>query len=401
MRKQHGLREIENPLFQSQQMYLGICQLKCCTLNCYILVTRQKYTLSTLPLKTITGSQTTTLGALQHDSQFDIRLEELTTSDTVQEFKAVIFKESTVVNLREFIELVTPYDQMQYGLFLATFNASSGTTHCLVQGFTDAPPVLSGLKEDMSFRERLLSAIIDFGLLMTLPLVNKISECEEALKLGEDYFGEVTLHLTHNFRVEDKENRSVVYISMGSTAELTPEQGRSILGGVMASPHNYSVVWALRESNRNAIEGVKIDPKRTFIASWVSQFTMLQQKAVAMAILHCGIGGVQEALYNKVPVICVPYGKYRILLKGWGVGSLIVREKMSIILRAPGGTKAAADLVELYAEVGHEHGVPAFAKYQWSWVEYYNLDVLGVLAAAIGVFLWMSVKLLKLCCKMC
>ncbi|KAL5463952.1 hypothetical protein EMCRGX_G032904 [Ephydatia muelleri] len=67
-------------------------------------------------------------------------LEELTTSDTVQEFKAVIFKDSTVVNLGEFIELniVTPYDQMQYGLLLATFNTSSVTTHCLVQGFTDA-----------------------------------------------------------------------------------------------------------------------------------------------------------------------------------------------------------------------------------------------------------------------
>ncbi|KAL5489111.1 hypothetical protein EMCRGX_G018166 [Ephydatia muelleri] len=72
------------------------------------LVTRQKYTLSTLPLKTITGSQTTTLGALQHDSQFDIRLEELATSDTVREFKAVIFMDSTLVNLGEFIKLVTP-----------------------------------------------------------------------------------------------------------------------------------------------------------------------------------------------------------------------------------------------------------------------------------------------------
>ncbi|KAL5478072.1 hypothetical protein EMCRGX_G024950 [Ephydatia muelleri] len=151
---------------------------------------------------------------------------------------------------------------------------------------------------------------------------------------------------------------------------------------------------------------------------------MFQQKAVAMAILHCGIGGVQEALYNKVPVICVPYGYDQFdtaaRLEQWGLGIVINSqevfnavervgsgefdskvEKMSIILRAPGGTKAAADLVELYAEVGHEHGVPAFAKYQWSWVEYYNLDVLGVLAAAIGVFLWMSVKLLKLCCKMC
>ena len=36
----------------------------------------------------------------------------LRTSDTVQEFKAVISKDSTLVNLREFIELVTPYDQV-------------------------------------------------------------------------------------------------------------------------------------------------------------------------------------------------------------------------------------------------------------------------------------------------
>ena len=232
-----------------------------------------------------------------------------------------------------------------------------------------APPVLSGLKEDMSFRERLLSAIIDFGLLMTLPLVNKISECEEALKLGGDYidnFGVTQsvllttvlgfeyprplLPLMHYtgplFRrsyppldpqlqrwLEDKENRSVVYISMGLTAELTPEQGRSILGGVMASPHNYSVVWALREPNRNAIERVKIDTKRTFIASWVSQFTMLQQKAVAMAILHCGIGGVQEALYNKVPVICVPYGYDQFdtaaRLEQWGLGIVINSQEVS------------------------------------------------------------------------
>ena len=328
-----------------------------------------------------------------------------------------------------------------------------------------SPPLLSGLKEDMSFRDRLLSAIMHIGLRMTWPIINKISECEEALKLGENYFDNfgVTqpvlqmtvlgfeyprpllplMHYTGPLLrrsyppldpqlqrwLEDKQNRSVVYISMGSTAELTSEQGRSILEGIMASPHNYSVVWALRVSNRNAIEGVKIDPKRTFIASWVSQFTMFEQKAVAMTILHCGIGGVQEALYNKVPVICVPYGYDQFdtaaRLEQWGLGVVLNSQglnervvssavervgsgefdskvgKMSITLRASGGSKAAADLVELYAEVGHEHGVPAFAKYKWSWVEYYNLDVLGVLVSAIGVFLWISVKLLKLCCRKC
>ena len=74
--------------------------------RCHKGVTTKVYSIN-IDIKTITGSQTTTLGALQHDSQFDIRLEELTTSDTVQEFKAAIFKDSTVVNLREFIELVT------------------------------------------------------------------------------------------------------------------------------------------------------------------------------------------------------------------------------------------------------------------------------------------------------
>ncbi|KAL5475277.1 hypothetical protein EMCRGX_G027357 [Ephydatia muelleri] len=89
MRKQYGLREIENPLFS-------------------IPADLFRY----MPVEVL------------HTKLLDTCL---TTSDTVQEFKAV--------NLGEFIELVTPYDQMQYGLLLATFNTTSGTTHCLVQGF--------------------------------------------------------------------------------------------------------------------------------------------------------------------------------------------------------------------------------------------------------------------------
>ena len=321
-----------------------------------------------------------------------------------------------------------------------------------------SPVILSGLRENMSLGDRSLNTFYRALQMVAHMLIKRFLEPEDALKIGEDYFGNVgvthpvlldtvlgfeyprplrpLMHYTGPLFMrsyppldpqlqrwlEDKENRSVVYISMGSIAELTPEQVRSILGGVMASPHNYSVVWALRESNRNAIEGVKIDPKRTFIASWVSQFTMFQQKAVAMAILHCGMGGVQEALYNKVPVICVPYGydQFDIAarLEDWGLGAIITPqnlnekevsnavervgsgecdskvEKMSIILRAPGGTKAAADLVELYAEVGHEHGVSATVKYKWSWVEYYNADMCGLVMVAVGVLAWTLLKCL-------
>ena len=328
-----------------------------------------------------------------------------------------------------------------------------------------SPAILSGLKENMSFIERLSNEVAQIAIQMAWPFLAKILEPEDCLKLGEDYFG--NMGVTHSVLLttvigfeyprpllplmhytgplfmrsyppldpqlqgwlEDKKDRSVVYISMGSMAELTSEQGRSILEGIMASHFNYSVVWALRESNRNAIEEVKIDPKRIFIASWISQFTMLGHKTVAMAILHCGLGGVQEALYNKIPVICVPYGydQFDIAarLEDWGLGihintlklnekevsNVVERvgggalgskvEKMSIILRASGGTKAAADLVELYAEVGHEHGVPAFAQYKWGWVEYYNMDVWGLILMVIGVLVWMMVKCLKMCYRVC
>ena len=51
---------------------------------------------------------------------------------------------------------------------------------------------------------------------------------------------------------------------------------------------------------------------------------MLQHKTVAIAILHCGLGGVQEALYSKVPVICVPYNNDQFdiaaRLEDWGLG---------------------------------------------------------------------------------
>jgi len=95
--------------------------------------------------------------------------------------------------------------------------------------------------------------------------------------------------------LEGRPDQSVVYISMGSTAELTPLQARALLEGVVAET-SYSVVWALRESNRYVLEGVDLNPERVVLAGWVAQLTLLKHPSIAMAILHCGIGGVQEAL---------------------------------------------------------------------------------------------------------
>lgn len=228
--------------------------------------------------------------------------------------------------------------------------------------------------------------------------------------------------------LKGKPKQSVIYISMGSTAELTPLMAQALLGGVVAETE-YSVVWALRESNRDTLEGVDLDPERVFLAGWIAQYSLLQHPSIAMAILHCGIGGVQEALYHQIPVICLPYGfdqfdtALRLETQGLGIRMLpkeVSREKvvkavtrvklgefsrkvkrMSKLLRSGGGAEKAADLVELYAEVGHHHGVPAFIKYRWSWVQYYNVDVWVVMVVILVIVGWVSVRLCRCCCGSC
>ena len=219
-----------------------------------------------------------------------------------------------------------------------------------------------------------------------------------------------------------RDELSVVYISMGSTAELTPLLAHALLNGVM---NKYSVVWALRESNRECLEGMDLDKDRVFVSGWISQVAMLQHRTVAMTILHCGLGGVQEALINAVPVICLPYAwdqfdnAVRLFSQGLGIWILPKEmsqdkvkhaihtintgkfhkqiRKMSKILKTAGGVNTAADLVEYYAAVGHDHCIPSFIRYRWSWIEYYNVDVWLTIVLLVGVL----VRLLHYSCSYC
>ena len=50
-----------------------------------------------------------------------------------------------------------------------------------------------------------------------------------------------------------KPNKSVIYISMGSVQRVTETMGAAIINGIVQT--NYSVVWSLRESNRDVLKG--------------------------------------------------------------------------------------------------------------------------------------------------
>lgn len=225
-----------------------------------------------------------------------------------------------------------------------------------------------------------------------------------------------------------KQEKSVVYISMGTTAFITAEMARAFVEGLL--PTKYNVVWSLRKSNHRVLKDIDMEKKRFYISSWVAQQSLLKHPAVAIAILHCGMNGLQETLFNAIPVICIPYAfdqsELATRLGSSGAGIALSRStltpkqitsavttisesegyfeqarKIRKMHLFAGGARAAADLVEFYSEVGYSHLVPAYAKYEWNWVQYYNFDVYCLLLFLTCLLIYCSYKLLNCCCRLC
>ena len=241
------------------------------------------------------------------------------------------------------------------------------------------------------------------------------------LKSSEEFSDEL-----QEFLVSKKE-KSVIYISMGSTAHLTQDMANAIVSGIMQT--HYSVIWSLRNNNRNILEKVQIDEGRFYISNWLPQQAVLKSDAIALAILHGGMGGVSEALYNAVPIIVMPFAvdQYdnaaRVQHAGVGVrldanalssekvqtaieivSALEYKraaEKMQKIFIHAGGAERAADLVEFYGEVGYDHLIPAYAKYEWSWVQYYNVDVYITLLSSLLLAVFAISRIASCACKWC
>ena len=64
--------------------------------------------------------------------------------------------------------------------------------------------------------------------------------------------------------LKDKSSNSVIYISMGTTGLLTPENVDALIIGIMRT--DYDVVWALRSSNQGALGQIHVDRERFYIA---------------------------------------------------------------------------------------------------------------------------------------
>ena len=227
--------------------------------------------------------------------------------------------------------------------------------------------------------------------------------------------------------LSSKAKNSVIYIGMGSTAYLPHETVQVLVNGIMST--NYSAVWSLKEDSLYALESLHIDRSRMFTSKWLPQMTVLQHSAVGLAILHGGLGSLQEAFTNGVPVLTLPFtaeqreSSARVPHNGLGISlnpteltavkvveslkqidSEMYREavrKLQKIYALAGGAERAADLVEFYEEVGYDHLVPAYAKYEWSWVQYYNVDVYALIICTALLCIYCTVWICGCVCNRC
>ena len=205
---------------------------------------------------------------------------------------------------------------------------------------------------------------------------------------------------------------NVIYISMGSLFPLTTVVAKAIVAGVMAT--NYSALWSLRKTNSELVmRGVTVDSRRILIAHWTPQVAVINHRAVGLAIMHGGMSGLHEVLLAGLPTVLVPLTldqfstTARVQHAGAGlvldfrsissgkmtdairrIDSVIFREaakRLGRVVEHAGGADRAADLVEFYADAGYEHLVPVYARHNWSWVQYYNVDVYGAVLVCGGV----------------
>lgn len=219
----------------------------------------------------------------------------------------------------------------------------------------------------------------------------------------------------------DQPDKSVVYLSMGSGFPLDLSSAKSLVEGVMYT--NYSLLWSLRKDNQWILSDINIDKNRVYISEWTPQFSVLASKAIHSAILHGGYNGLCEALWNEVPVIGFPQMMEQTLnigrlyhnklglrlfqdtLTADKVAEAITTinnvdyrynmKKLKKMFKLAGGLNRAVDLIEFYSEEGYAHLIPAYAKYQWSWIQFYNVDVWLLFISIVGLLLYLFLKIVQ------
>lgn len=192
----------------------------------------------------------------------------------------------------------------------------------------------------------------------------------------------IPLHIA-NWLDLQKNSNGVILISMGSTAHLTHSMAQAIIESVQQT--NHSAIWSLGASEQNILDGIQFNETQIFVVNWMPQKKVLNHPSIKIAMLHGGLGGIQEALSSKVPIICLPQmfdqrdNAVRVEVYHLGVtvdpqalsrDNLIVAinsiinqyssykkavVKVCKLFKAAGGLQKVSELIEIYKVTGYSY----------------------------------------------
>ncbi|KAJ1278984.1 hypothetical protein BS78_04G120200 [Paspalum vaginatum] len=132
--------------------------------------------------------------------------------------------------------------------------------------------------------------------------------------------------------LDAQEPRSVVYVSFGSIAVVTPEQLAEFAWGLAASGHPF--LWCIRDGLvLGCSDGAAALPAafaaetagRGRVTSWCPQEQVLRHPAVGCFLTHSGWNSTCESMAAGVPMVCWPgfadqYTNCRYVCEAWGIG---------------------------------------------------------------------------------
>ncbi|KAL1544837.1 hypothetical protein AAHA92_21640 [Salvia divinorum] len=103
--------------------------------------------------------------------------------------------------------------------------------------------------------------------------------------------------------LDDKQDRSVIYVSFGSLASLSERQMGEVAWGLVESKCNF--LWVVRDTEQSKLPR-DLAPERALIVNWCAQLQVLSHRAVGCFFTHGGWNSTIEALSLGVPMVVMP-----------------------------------------------------------------------------------------------
>ncbi|KAJ6822715.1 crocetin glucosyltransferase 2-like [Iris pallida] len=106
--------------------------------------------------------------------------------------------------------------------------------------------------------------------------------------------------------LNSKPPASVVYISFGSLASLSPEQTNEVALALVAA--NKSFLWVVRTSELAKLPNNFIGEteKQGMVVTWCNQLDVLAHDATGCFVTHCGWNSTMEGIGLGVPMVGMP-----------------------------------------------------------------------------------------------